>query len=229
VDAWHNALAFTRSLLQAVADWVSTKIQQVLGFVRLVLAVHGIFLDAFGRARDAVFQKVGELLGFVQSIPVKIWGFLSGLASSLWNLGWDMISGLIKGIKSGAGRIKDALLSILPGPLKQFAGMLGISSPSKVFAKFGTETGRGYILGVRGQRAGVRAAIASLVPRAASISRLLTPADLSGPLAAGTARPDRVEELLQAVVDAVERVAPGVGSELNGATAGTFQLARARG
>ena len=52
-----------------------------------------------------------------------------------------MIRGMANAIRGGVGEIKDALLSLIPGPLKSFAGKLGLNSPSKVFYEFG-----GYIV-----------------------------------------------------------------------------------
>jgi len=238
VDAWQTALNWTRNLMQAISDWVHARIDDVLTRVRLVLAVAGIFLDAFRRARDAVIERAGELLAFVGSIPGKIWGFLSGLAGSLYNLGRDMIQGLLNGIRSLGGKIKDTLLGLLPGPLRAFAGALGITSPSKVFARYGMETIRGYIVGVRGQQAGVTAAVASVVPQVAStrfdveaaIGRLFTPATGPGGAGggAGFGGTGRLEELLQNAIDAIERVAPGVGKQIGGAVSNSFQLSRAR-
>lgn len=48
-------------------------------------------------------------------------------------------------------------------------------------------------------------------------------------LGSGSAGVERVVEMLARLLDAVERIAPGVGAQLTGATAATYQLARARG
>ena len=63
-------------------------------------------------------------------------------------LGIAMVSGLATAIRAGVGDIKDALLSLIPGPLKKFASKLGITSPSKVFYQFGEYIIDGLALGI---------------------------------------------------------------------------------
>jgi len=70
----------------------------------------------------------------VQSLPGRILAALSGLRDRLFDLGKNMIFGLIDGIKATVGRaidaVKRAMADIVAGAKKA----LGIASPSKVFA-----------------------------------------------------------------------------------------------
>jgi tape measure domain-containing protein len=64
------------------------------------------------------------------------------------NIGEAIVEGLATSIRRGVGDIKDALLSLIPGPLKKFAHKLGITSPSKVFYAFGSMVVQGLANGI---------------------------------------------------------------------------------
>jgi hypothetical protein len=109
-------------------------------------------------------------------------------------VGRNIVSGLISGIRAMAGAIGRALLDILPGPLRKFAGALGINSPSTVFAEFGRNIGQGLIVGMAATEAEVTrgvgrlaaAATAGTAPaRRAATARLTTPAAATAPAGPG--------------------------------------------
>ena len=65
------------------------------------------------------------------------------------SVGKDLVRGMWNGIKSLGGWIKDKIISFvsdkIPGPVKK---VLGINSPSRVFAGFGRDIDEGLMLGV---------------------------------------------------------------------------------
>lgn len=111
------------------------------------------------------------LTSWAQSMPGKIVSALPDLGGLLVGAGKSIVSGLIQGIGKMAGAVGHALLGLLPGPLQQFAGLLGIHSPSKVFAGFGMNIGKGLIVGIDGSRGAVAASMTGLVslPRVGSL------------------------------------------------------------
>jgi hypothetical protein len=245
---WKVTWTFVKNVAQGVAAWfagpfagffvaawnrivaiVRGAVGFVITYVRGIVAVVFIIRDAFARAHTAAVGKLGELITFVKGLPGKIVGFLAGLGRALFSIGADMISGLIDGIKSMGGRIGDVLVGLLPGPLKRFAGMLGLGSPSKLFMQYGRDTVRGYAIGVTGQADTVRRAMLGIIPRVAVPGVATRPA-LGAGTAAGnpTAARAWTDEQFERLLAAVERVAPGVGKELNGTAVGMRQLARAR-
>ena len=76
------------------------------------------------------------------------------------NIGLAIVKGLAQGVRNGLGNFRDALLSLLPGPLKKFAGKLGLNSPSKVFMQFGEYIVQGLALGMTDTKALNAAAVA---------------------------------------------------------------------
>jgi len=146
------------------------------------------------RMKDAVVEKFRELVAFVKSIPGKISDALGNLGTLLVEKGRDMIRGLIEGIKSMAGAIRDVLVDLLPGPLKKFAGKLGLASPSKLFRGFGRDTIAGFVLGIQDMERKVTAAlVASVRPPMLAAAGQPVGAVPGGSLAAGGGM--RVEHL----------------------------------
>ena len=97
---------------------------------------------------EAIPQIAGEL---IRNAPQMITGVVKGLAGgykALFNVGKDMLKGLWEGIKSLGGWIWDKISGFfnktIVGGIKK---LLGIASPSKVFAEMGEFSAEGYIGG----------------------------------------------------------------------------------
>jgi phage-related protein len=125
------------------------------------------FASWIGRA---IIEAPGKLLGLLgtiinwaRGVAPKILSTLGDLSGLLRDAGMSIVRGLISGIGSMASSVGHALLGLLPGPLQKFANLLGIHSPSKVFADFGANIGQGLIDGIDGSRSGVEASMTGLV------------------------------------------------------------------
>jgi tape measure domain-containing protein len=130
---------------QKLVDSVS-KIAKAIGDA-FMWAVNNIILPAVDKVKSA-WQGALE---FIKGIPDKIKGFFSGAISWLYNIGSDIVNGLVNGVKAKASFFRQALIDLLPDALKKFAGELGIGSPSKVFHQFGVWTVQGFNQGIRAE------------------------------------------------------------------------------
>ena len=74
--------------------------------------------------------------------------FFGHLGDDFKSIGKFIFGGLFEGISSMAGKIKDKVASIAKSIKDTFKSVLGIHSPSTVFAEFGVNTGQGYINGI---------------------------------------------------------------------------------
>lgn len=147
------------SILSNVIGWIA----RVVGAIASWLSSLGGVSGAIDKMKSAVSIGVQAVLGFFSDLPGKIGNAIGSLASSLYNVGRDMIQGLINGVKNMAGSavaaVKDVGSSILGG----IKGVLGINSPSKEFRKIGEWTGEGFALGIEGSTAQVKAAAEDMV------------------------------------------------------------------
>jgi len=148
---------------------------QVLGQVltvnlRMAVAAIGWLVKAFTFMLPIIKNAVGGAWTYLQGAWQLIVGLFtlngdkirSGL-SAMWAganqilLGWpaemmqagiDMVQGLVNGIVSKGSAAMDAVAGIASGVMDRFKGLLGIHSPSRVFAQFRAFTMQGLAGGI---------------------------------------------------------------------------------
>lgn len=106
---------------------------------------------------------VGAVVGAFQTM----WNYLSTV--SLSQFGIDLITGLAQGITGAAGAVLQAITGVVTGAIGAAKSLLGIASPSKVFAEIGGNTAEGMAGGVDEGAGQVQASFGEMVaPPAAS-------------------------------------------------------------
>jgi phage-related protein len=96
----------------------------------------------FQQMKDRAIAQAKALISYVTSLPKRILSALGNLGRLLFNKGAELVQGLINGIKSMLGRLRDTAASLV-GPLGRFLP----GSP----AKEGPLSGKGYVY-KRGRR-----------------------------------------------------------------------------
>jgi hypothetical protein len=101
--------------------------------------------------------------------------------------GKDIVGGIWDGIKSMGDWLKNKVVAwaadVLPGPI---ADLLGISSPSKLFAEMGRDVGRGLAQGIEESRRWVESASADLAKAAQVDASKTLSATMAGTRFSGT-------------------------------------------
>lgn len=158
----------------------------VLGKISAVLAVvFGVTLVAAVAAVTAVVAVgVGMFAAFLAGITlvvVGVWDSLTGLydvgaAIVEWatTIGVDLMRGLIDGVVSMVTAVVTAVSDAVGSAIDAAKEVLGIASPSKVFAEIGTNTVAGFTEAVdagAGEAQGSMAALVGTEPAAASASK----------------------------------------------------------
>jgi hypothetical protein len=133
----------------------------LVGFIGLVVVGFLGLLAAAGLLIVGIVQ-----LG-VMIVDVLVAAFESVLdffaQADLVQLGTDLIMGLVNGIAGGGGAVIGAITKVVGGAISAAKRLLGISSPSKVFASFGENTGEGFTDGVEDTTGGAQNALSALV------------------------------------------------------------------
>lgn len=116
-----------------------------------------------------------RLLGKLISAAARIiWGTIKGLGgliksagkgigNALVSAGSAVASGFLRGIRSGWSSITRTVSNLVNQIPLTVRRMLGIASPSKVFATIGRQTGQGLEMGLIASRSGVNRAADSLI------------------------------------------------------------------
>jgi len=109
------------------------------------------------------FAALGMAIVGVISPALTMLAFLSSLASKLSAIGSTMMTSLANGITAGAGAVLAALTGVVGGAIGAAKSLLGIASPSKVFAEMGAQTGAGFESGVEDGAPAAQGAMKSMV------------------------------------------------------------------
>lgn len=184
-QVWSGILNLVGGVWNTIGSLISGAIRVVLSVISGTLsAIAGIwggiwggilgFLGGiWGGITSAVSGGIGNVIGFFGGLLGRITGAIGDAGSALWNVGRNIIQGLINGIGSMMGAIGQAIVNLVPGPIVGvFKDLLGIHSPSRVFRGFGVNIGEGLILGIHDMHADVERSVADLagIPAGAVIA-----------------------------------------------------------
>ncbi len=122
---------------------------------------------------------------------------MAQMAATFFTFGANIVQGLIGGIQSMLGAVRDAIGSLGSSVIGWFKEKLGIHSPSRVFRAAGVNVGEGAALGIGDTQAMVRRAAAGMAA-AATVA-------LPGPT---LAMPPQLPELVQQVAVAAPPALP---------------------
>ncbi|KGT83146.1 tail protein, partial [Xanthomonas vasicola] len=180
-------------LVQAFV-FVLPVVKQILGGVwQTVQGTWSLIVGVFTGNGDRIRQGLLQLWAGI-NLQLANW------PARMLQAGADMISGLVQGIRSKLGTAGDAIASVGSGVIDRFKGLLGIHSPSRVFAQLGDFTMQGLTVGLqRGQSAPVQAVTAlgnrmravgaglALATATAPVTAIDSRAPLSAPVRAASA------------------------------------------
>lgn len=130
--------------LQDLVIGVLTAISQLL---------KGDFLGAWETVKTAVLgfvDTINAAVGtFVRDIVTKVSGVISSLATEAAKIGSAIAAGIVNGIKSGAASVIGAILGVVNDAIAAAKKLLGIASPSKLFAdQIGYQMSAGMAAGI---------------------------------------------------------------------------------
>ena len=141
-------------VILAIVNFVVENLPQIieLGLEVLVALVEGII--------EAIPQLVAALPDVISAITEG----LSGAVSAVWDIGANIVDGLWQGIQSMASWLAENVGEFFKGIVDGAKEMLGISSPSKVFAGIGENMGLGLGEGFTDAMKGVEKDIQGAIP-----------------------------------------------------------------
>ncbi|HVK25216.1 MAG TPA: phage tail tape measure protein [Actinokineospora sp.] len=128
---------------------------------------------------DGAVSKLGELVSWLTGLPGRVLSGIGDFGSLLLNAGKDLLSGLWRGIQNAAGWLKDKILSFFGSLIPDWVkDVLGIHSPSRVFAEIGRWLPPGLAVGIE-DNAGV--ALSAVGGLASAMAGEMAGADLGKP------------------------------------------------
>lgn len=107
--------------------------------------------------KAATWRMVSSVAGVVGPFMrpfITIGRLLLGVQMQFYQIGINIVGGLIKGIVSMTGAVIQAIINLAAGVGGKFAELLGIKSPSRVFMELGRHVAGGLEAGIDGNRHG---------------------------------------------------------------------------
>jgi phage-related protein len=135
------------ALIQTV---IGTSIDLIVGWISVAMK---LLKGDWSGAWETIKQTA-------KTIMTNIIGYFKGI--NLRQIGKDIIQGLINGIGSMIGGVKDAVKNIATSVKDTFKNLLDIHSPSRVMLQMGEYTAEGFEQGLKGQVNAIRAASSEL-------------------------------------------------------------------
>lgn len=137
-------LQFMRGISSKIPDVIDTAFKMVISFI------NGL-ADAIRRNDAAIFNACENLVD-------AIIGAFKKMGTRIVSIGSDLIGGMIEGIKKMGTKLVNAAKGVINNAIDGAKRLLGINSPSKVFAEIGKYTGEGLIVGLKGMSGKVASA-----------------------------------------------------------------------
>lgn len=154
-----NTLATTLDLA-AIAGKVAVGVFVAMGVAAATLiAVVGGVGAVFTAAVGAVVAFGAGLVWIASHVWPAVFGAVAGIA----DLGKMIVMGLVEGVIGAASFLYDAVRTAVTGAINAAKEVLGIASPSKVFAEIGVNTVAGFTGAVDAGAEDVQGSMASLV------------------------------------------------------------------
>ncbi|HEY1154886.1 MAG TPA: hypothetical protein VGE95_01115, partial [Arthrobacter sp.] len=97
---WNAIKGKLSAAWSAIKGVVSAGVSAAISLIGKWAAIPGKVAGFFGRLKDAVHDKLGDVVGFVKTIPGRVLASLGNLGHLLFNAGASIIQGLIDGVTS---------------------------------------------------------------------------------------------------------------------------------
>jgi len=163
-DAFNAIAAFFTGLPAQLAaiDW------QKVGADAVIAIAAGV-TSAIGAVIAGAQALAAGVVSAVTGIPAAFMAVVNGVIALVgdvakWaTIGAQIALGIAQGIAGAAGAVLGAIGGVVSGAIGQAKKMLGIASPSKVFAGIGAFTGEGFVGGVEDQTDAAQTALTDMV------------------------------------------------------------------
>ena len=131
-----------QNLINAIID---AGVAVLTGSVSTFLSKGG---ELIGGLIDGIKSKVGDVVSAVGSIISSCKEGLANIGSEFISIGSNIIDGLVSGIKSGISSVGTAISDLVSSAVGKAKKLLGIHSPSRVFAEIGMYSDKGLAKGL---------------------------------------------------------------------------------
>lgn len=148
-SVWNNIVAFLSPIVNGIRNTITGAVTAIQStWTSIWNSISGFFSNIWNGMRNAVGSAVGFIGDKVRGIKDTVFGALAGAGGWLRDTGRNLIQGLINGIGDMFGWVRDKICSLGDSILGWAKGVLGIGSPSRIFAQYGRWLDEGLAIGI---------------------------------------------------------------------------------
>lgn len=146
---WNAMVAVYSPIIEGIKNTISSVINAISNTWNSIWGgISSFFTGIWDGMKNAVGNAIGWIGDKIGGIKDTVMGALSDAGSWLFDTGKNLIQGLINGIGDMFGWVKDKICSLGSNVLSWAKGVLGIGSPSKIFAQYGRWLDEGLAIGI---------------------------------------------------------------------------------
>lgn len=112
--------------------------------------LYGFFAGVPSRIFNALESTVGSIIEFFTKLPGRMIGALGDVGRMLWDIGRQLINGLINGMKEKWGDLKDWLSRAIREIPQRIRDFFHLGSPSRLMKEIGENIVEGLAIGLQG-------------------------------------------------------------------------------
>lgn len=148
-SVWNGIVSFLSPIVNGIRSTITGAVTAIQStWTSVWSSISGFFSGIWNGMRNAVSSAVGSIGNTVRGIKDTVFGALAGAGGWLYDTGRNLIQGLINGIGDMFGWVRDKICSLGDNILGWAKGVLGIGSPSKIFAQYGRWLDEGLAIGI---------------------------------------------------------------------------------
>lgn len=158
-----NAISAASSFLSNVVSYISQLPGNIASFLSSVIS------NVVSWGSSMVSNAISSMTSFVNNIINKI----KGLPNKFAEIAGNIITGFVNGIMSGISQVTGAIGNLVSSAIEKGKSLLGIGSPSKVFASIGDYTMQGMEEGIEKGAVGAQNALEDAIDDMKSSAKML--------------------------------------------------------
>lgn len=161
--AWAHFQATIRDVWIGIQGIIENAVKIISDILELAWnAIKDTALEIWGKLKAGIESTFDSVATWIQDRVDEIESFFTGLVDKMTGIGAAIVQGLWDGLQSIWNDVKEWFDTNIGGLISSAGDLLGIHSPSAVFADFGRQVGAGFVAGLRESMDDVELAVQSM-------------------------------------------------------------------
>lgn len=153
IEALKPAFETFKTVVSAVWTGIQAAAKLVVDWFQKVLA------PAFGVVMSLLKGDFSGAVDGIKTVWSGLLSFFGGVLDQFKKVGGWVVEGIRSGLSNAWGAFKSWFIGLIGQPIEWAKSVLGIASPSKVFAAIGSDTLEGFKVGINSKKADTSAAV----------------------------------------------------------------------